>query len=89
MQEKGSQTHSFVSAPPPPPLHTAPPTRSIPGTPRAPARPHAGASLDLPEKSHLLVFLLILADDLGGGDAHLHTIHHKPAGPFQGLIVQF
>lgn len=61
----------------------------MPGTPRAPARPHAGASLDLPEKSHLLVFLLILADDLGGGDAHLHTIHHKPAGPFQGLIVQF
>lgn len=61
----------------------------MPGTPRAPACSHTAASLDSPEKSHLLVFLLILADDLGGGDADLHAIHHKPAGPLQGLVVQF
>lgn len=54
-----------------------------------PPVPTLVASPDLPEKSHLLVFLLIFADDLGGGDAHLHTVHHKPAGPLQGLVVQF
>lgn len=42
----------------------------------------------LPEKSHLLILLLILADDLGGGDAHLYAIHHKLACPLEGFIVQ-
>lgn len=68
----------------------APPKGSMPSTLRAPQQvPHTGASPDLPEKSHLLVFLLIFANDLGGGDAHLYTIHHKPSSPLQGLVVQF
>lgn len=73
---------------PQPPLHTGdrPNTQHPQGTSTG---SHTGASPDLPEKSHLLVFLLIFADDLGGGDAHLHTVHHKPAGPLQGLVVQF
>lgn len=65
-----------------------PPKGPTPSPLRAPPS-HTGASPDLPEKSHLLVFLLIFTDDLGGSDAHLHTVHHKPAGPLQGLVVQF
>ena len=42
----------------------------------------------LPEKSHLLILLFILADDLGGGDAHLYAIHHKLACPLESFIVQ-
>lgn len=91
--EKGSQNHSpFASAPL---FHTMdrqlshPQGQCLALTLRSHSCSHTGASLDLPEKPHLLVFLLVFADDLGGGDAHLHTIHHKPAGPLQGLVVQF
>ena len=73
---------------PQPPLHTGdrPSAQHPQGTSTG---SHTSASPDLPEKSHLFVFLLIFANDLGGGDAHLHTVHHKPAGPLQGLVVQF
>lgn len=41
----------------------------------------------LPEKPHFLILLLVLADDLGGGDAHLHPVHHELACALQGLLV--
>lgn len=42
----------------------------------------------LPEKPHLLVLLLIFADYLGGGDAHLYAVHYKFPCPLQGFVVQ-
>lgn len=39
-----------------------------------------------PEEPHLLVFLLVVTDYLGGGNAHLHTVNHKFPGSLQSLI---
>lgn len=39
----------------------------------------------VPQKSHLLVFLLVIADDLGGGHAHLHSVDDKLPGSLQSL----
>lgn len=39
----------------------------------------------IPQKSHLLVFLLVIADDLGGGHAHLHSVDDKLPGSLQSL----
>lgn len=41
--------------------------------------------INIPQEPHLLVFLLILADDLGCGHAHLHAIDDKLPGSLQGL----
>lgn len=60
----------------------------IPLTASPPYHHHQRPFPGLPEKSHLLVLLLIVTDDLGGGDAHLHAVHHKLACPLEGLIVQ-
>lgn len=40
----------------------------------------------VPEESHLLIFLLIITDDLRSGHAHLYTVNNKLSGSLQGLI---
>ena len=39
----------------------------------------------VPQESHLLVFFLIVPDDLGGGHAHLDAIDNKLPRSLQGL----
>lgn len=43
--------------------------------------------LDLPEEAQLFTLGVVLRDDLGGGHADLHTVHHELAGLLQGLLL--
>lgn len=41
--------------------------------------------IHIPEEPHLLVFLLVIPDDLGGGHAHLYAVDNKPPGSLQSF----
>ena len=44
-----------------------------------------GGGAPVPEVAALLVLLLVVSDHLGGGDAHLHAVHHELASALQRL----
>lgn len=44
-----------------------------------------GRVIHVPQESHLLVLLLVVPDDLGGGHAHLYAIDNEPPGSLQSL----
>lgn len=41
--------------------------------------------MQVPEESHLFVFLLVIPDDLGGGHTHLHAVNDKLPCSLQGF----
>lgn len=45
----------------------------------------SSVDIHVPQESHLLIFLLIVSDDLGGGHAHLHAVNNKLPGSLESL----
>lgn len=47
--------------------------------------PETRRVIHIPQESHLFIFLLVIADDLGGGHTHLHAVNNKLPGSLQSL----
>lgn len=47
--------------------------------------PETHRVIHIPQESHLFIFLLVIADDLGGGHTHLHAVNNKLPGSLQSL----